>query len=294
MADATASPLVAPERQVPSGVRARRLGSLDPVIMMLVVLAIAIALTWIVPSGSFQRTAGKVVPGTFHVIPKTIAPRFLIQSDRSTDKAAYPVSASALVTAQPAGMKQSAGLIFMILFLGGMFGILRASGALDAAIDRLLERTGGRVWILVPVLMTAISAGSAFLGLISEYLLIIPIMLALASRLGRSPLFELAIVAVAAKIGYLSSVANPVALVIAQPIVGVPVFSGSLLRLLLWIAVLTTGIGAVSCWLDAKGPARRPSRMKPGRSHRANSLCAFARRRSSYSDCRLDAFRLAG
>ena len=63
----------------------------------------------------------------------------------STDKAAYPVSASALVTAQPAGMKQSAGLIFMILFLGGMFGILRASGALDAAIDRLLERTGGRV-----------------------------------------------------------------------------------------------------------------------------------------------------
>ena len=88
----------------------------------------------------------------------------------------------------------------------------------------LVAATGGRVAILVPVLMVAISAGSAFLGLISEYLLIIPIMLALAARLGRSALFGLAVVAVAAKIGYLASVANPVALVIAQPIVGVPVF----------------------------------------------------------------------
>jgi uncharacterized ion transporter superfamily protein YfcC len=190
-------------------------GALDPVLMMLVVLALAIGLTWLVPSGAFVRKDHKVVPGTFHVVPKELSPRYLVESPPSTDQVAYPASILALATAQPAGMKQSAGLIFMIMFLGGMFGILRASGALEAAIDRLVAATGGRVAILVPVLMVAISAGSAFLGLISEYLLIIPIMLALAARLGRSALFGLAIVAVAAKIGYLASVANPVALVIA-------------------------------------------------------------------------------
>jgi uncharacterized ion transporter superfamily protein YfcC len=220
-------------------------GGLDPVLMMLGVLAIAIALTWIVPSGSFDRNGRNVVPGTYHVIPKQLAPEYLLNSPSSSNATAYPASIVSLVTAQPAGMKQSAGLIFMIMFLGGMFGILRASGALDAAIDRLVAKTGGRTHILVPVLMVAISAGSAFLGLISEYLLIIPIMLTLASRLGLSPLFGLAVVTVAAKIGYLASVANPVALVVAQPIVGLPVFSGWLLRLSLWVGLLAIGIAFV-------------------------------------------------
>ena len=222
--------------------KAKGHGALDPVLMMLVVLAIAIGLTWIVPSGAFDRKDRNVIPGTYHVVPKQRAPAYLIEAGTSNDKIAYPASVTALFTAQPAGMKQSAGLIFMIMFLGGMFGILRASGAMDAAIDRLVAKTGGRVSILVPVLMIAISAGSAFLGLISEYLLIIPIMLALASRLGLSALFGLAVVAVSAKIGYLASVANPVALVIAQPIAGVPVFSGWWLRLALWAGMLGIGM----------------------------------------------------
>jgi uncharacterized ion transporter superfamily protein YfcC len=238
-----ADPQTAREAAPAAGARKRGgHGALDPVLMMLVVLALAIGLTWIVPSGAFVRKDHNVVPGTYHVVPKALAPEYLLDSPASSDTAAYPAGITALVTAQPAGMKQSAGLIFMIMFLGGMFGVLRASGALEAAIDRLVAATGGRVAILVPVLMIAISAGSAFLGLISEYLLIIPIMLALADRLGRSALFGLAIVAVAAKIGYLASVANPVALVIAQPIVGVPVFSGWQLRLALWVGLLTLGV----------------------------------------------------
>jgi len=212
---------------------------------MVVVLALAIGLTWIIPSGAFDRHDRRVVPGTYHVVPKHLSPEYLIATEPSTDQQAFPASLLSLATAQPAGMKQSAGLIFMIMFLGGMFGVLRASGAMDAAIDRLVAKTSGRVAILVPVLMLAISAGSAFLGLISEYLLIIPIMLELAAKLGRSALFGLAIVAVAAKIGYLASVANPVALVIAQPIAGVPVFSGWWLRLTVWLLLLGMGIVAV-------------------------------------------------
>ena len=234
-------------------------GALDPVLMMLVVLAIAIGLTWVVPSGAFDREHRNVIPGTYHAVPKQRAPEYLIEPARSTDKTAYPASLTALFTAQPAGMKQSAGLIFMIMFLGGMFGILRASGAMDAAIDRLVAKTGGRVAILVPVLMIAISAGSAFLGLISEYLLIIPIMLTLAERLNLSKLFGLAVVAVAAKIGYLASVANPVALVIAQPIAGVPVFSGWWLRLAIWVVLLAIGVLTVLRLARVEGTGVAPT-----------------------------------
>ncbi len=244
--------------------------ALDPVMMMFAALALAVGLTWLIPSGEYQRQGGSetalVIPGTYQEMAKQISAAALMppkveekgakgegkaaqaQAKPALDaakpeaKAIAPVSPAAIITAIPAGLAKSSGLIFMILLLGGMFGVLRSSGALDAGIERLLALTGGRVGIVTPVVMIAISAGSTFLGLISEYLLIIPIVIALAQRMGRSRLFGFAMVTLAAKVGYLASVTNPVALLIAQPIVGVAVFSGAALRFGIWAVLLAIAI----------------------------------------------------
>jgi uncharacterized ion transporter superfamily protein YfcC len=214
-----------------------------PILMMMLIIAAAALLTWLVPSGLFDRTPnGHVLAGTYHEVPKQLSLDALAWPHTSSRALAWPADLSVLVTSIPAGMTQAAGLIFMIMFLGGMFGILRASGALDAGMERLLAATGGNVYLLAPVLMIALSAGSTFLGLISEYLVIIPMMLVLAEKLSLGPLFAVALVAIPAKIGYLASVTNPLPLVIAQPIVGVPVFSGAGFRLVLWVAFLAMGI----------------------------------------------------
>ncbi len=235
---------------------APRTRSLDPVLMMLAALALVVALTWLVPSGVFERGAkGTVIPGTFHVIDKPYTLGTLL-GEAAPKGTAAPASPAAIVTAIPRGMVRASGLIFMIGFLGGMFGVLRATGALDAGIDRLLGLTGGRIWLTVPVLMVAISAGSSFLGLISEYLLIIPMMQVLSRRLGLGAMFGFAMVAVPAKIGNLAAVANPISLVIAQPLAGVPLFSGMWLRALVWVAYLAIGIAAVLRL--ARGAARVP------------------------------------
>ncbi|MDB5705994.1 MAG: YfcC family protein [Sphingomonas bacterium] len=226
--------------EAPSGEQRHR-GALDPVMMMLAAMMLAIALTWIIPSGRHDRTSDKenapVIAGTYKQLPKPIGLDALVPHAPQPG-VARPVSPVALVTAIPEGLKRSAPLIFMILMLGGMFGILRSSGALDAGIQRLIGISRGDVRILVPVLMLAFSAGSTFLGMISEYLLLIPVMIALADRMGRSRMFGFALVTLAAKIGYLASVTSPVALLIAQPIVGVPVFSGLGFRLAIWLLFL--------------------------------------------------------
>jgi len=218
-----------------------RHGRLDPVLMMLAAMLLAIALTWIIPSGVHRRVSDKenapVVAGTYKQLPKPIGLASLLPH-APVKGMAQPVSPVALATAIPEGLKRSAPLIFMILMLGGMFGILRASGALDAGIQRLIGISRGDIRILVPVLMLGFSAGSTFLSMISEYLLLIPVMIALADRLGRSRMFGFAIVTLAAKIGYLASVTSPVALLIAQPIVGVAPFSGLLFRLFIWVSFL--------------------------------------------------------
>ena len=243
------SELTRPETLAPAPTPApARHRSLNPVLMMLAAMALAVALTWIIPSGRHQRVSEKenapVVAGTYQRLPKPVGVDGLLPREAAPGTA-RPVSPVALTTAIPAGLARSASLIFMILLLGGMFGVLRATGALDAGIQRLIGVSRGRLWLLVPVLMLAISAGSSFLGLISEYLLLIPVFVALADRLGRSRMFGFALITLAAKVGYLASVTNPVALLIAQPIVGVPVFSGLALRLTIWLLFLALAIVTV-------------------------------------------------
>ena len=67
-------------------------------------------------------------------------------------------------------------------------------------------------------------------------------MLVLAEKLKLGPLFAVALVAIPAKLGYLASVTNPLPLVIAQPIVGVPVFSGAGFRMVMWVVFLALGM----------------------------------------------------
>ncbi|SFH72521.1 Uncharacterized membrane protein YfcC, ion transporter superfamily [Collimonas sp. OK307] len=246
---------------------------LHPVAMMLLIMLVAIGLTYILDSGQFQRHARLVIPGTYQLIAKERDLAALLAASPAVSSAerAYPASLFSAMAAIPAGLAKSAPLVFMIMFIGGMFGVLRKSGALDAGIDRLLVRTGGNVYLLTPVLMLAIAAGSTFLGLISEYLVIIPMMLILAQRLGLGPLYATALVAIAAKIGYLASVTNPLALVIAQPIVQVPLLSGAGLRLFVFVLFLAIGIAYLLLYVKRTGytvPAELNQDSRLSLSHR--------------------------
>jgi uncharacterized ion transporter superfamily protein YfcC len=211
-------------------------------VMMLIVIAAAVALTYVIPSGTYDRTPdGLVIPGSFRTVPKDITGG-LRHVGKSTAKMAYPAHPIAIVTSIPAGLARTAPLVFMILFVGAMFGVLQQSGALEAGVERLLTLTRGNVYIVAPTVMILLAAGGTFLGLISEYLVLIPIAVLLAERMGFDALFGTAMVTIAAKIGYLTSVTNPLALAVAQPLVGVPVFSGALFRALTFVIFLPLGI----------------------------------------------------
>ena len=78
-------------------------------VMMLLIITAAVALTYLVPSGSYERTkAGLVVPGTYKEIPKSLGGA-LVTPKKSTDKLAYPASPVAILTSIPAGMSYTTG-----------------------------------------------------------------------------------------------------------------------------------------------------------------------------------------
>ncbi|MFZ8887115.1 MAG: YfcC family protein [Steroidobacteraceae bacterium] len=226
----------------------------SPIIVLLGILLLATALTYLVESGSYQRDGKLVVPGTYQTLEKSRSPLQLLDVGQDAEAGgAQPVGLVDTLLAIPQGLKRMADLIFMVLIIGGMFGVMTHTGAIDAGLERLLSGMRGNVYILVPALMIVYSAGSTFLGLASEYLLIIPLMVAMAHRLGLSNLVGLAIVTVAVKVGYLSSVSNPIPLSIAQPLVGLQIFSGAGFRFLSYLVFLVVGIVFVLLMIRREG-----------------------------------------
>ena len=215
----------------------------NPIVILLGILLLAVVLTFFVESGSFERDGKLVVPNSYSVLEKDASIFKLFSGHvEPTEGIAEPVSLVGALLAIPAGLDRASGLIFMVLAIGGMFGILTKSGAVDAGLERLLYALQGNLYILVPGLMIVFSAGSTFLGLASEYLLIIPIMAAMAERLGMSRLIGFAIVTIAVKVGYLTSVTNPLPLTVAQPLLGLQVFSGADVRFIYYLVFLAVGI----------------------------------------------------
>jgi len=225
----------------------------NPIVVMIGILLLATALTYLVDSGEFRRDGGLVIPGSYQTLEKDRSPASLFAVPDRAAPTVQPVSLIGTALAIPEGLERMAGLIFMVLIIGGLFGIVTQTGAIDAGLEKLLSSMRGNVYLLVPALMLVFGAGSSFLGLASEYLLIIPVMVTMATRLGLSRIIGLAIVTVAVKAGYVSSVTNPIPLSIAQPLVGLPVFSGAGVRLIFFLVFISAGIAFVLYMIRREG-----------------------------------------
>lgn len=220
--------------------------TMSPTIVMVIIVLIAALLTYLVPSGEFKREKveqqdGKkvtlVVPDSYKTTQKEYSFSDVLVGTPSKE-VVKPVSVIQTLHAVPKGIIEQADLIFMVMFIGGMFGVLSKSGAIEAGLERSLSITKGNVYLLVPSLMIIFSLGSTFMGMAKEYLLVIPMVIAMTDRLGLSKVTGLAIVTLAVKVGYLASLTNPYALAVAQPLVGVPVFSGMSMRLVTYVAMM--------------------------------------------------------
>lgn len=225
--------------------------ALHPILIVLAILVAAAILTHVLPAGSFQRSGADVVPGTYHAIPKIDGLQTLVSGRVPTtmDDPARAAGLVAVFASIPAGMTRSADLFFMVLLVGGMFGVLEITGAIDAGVDRLLQLTSGNVYLLTGGLMVLLSCGSTFLGFSSAYLALVPLVLRLGKRLGLPNLFAPAVVALSDFIGYAASVSNPIALGVAQPAAGVELFSGIPARLAVFLPMLILGVAWVMLFL---------------------------------------------
>lgn len=202
--------------------------NINAFVLLFFVIVISAILTYIMPAGEYDRVEkdGRtiVVPDSFHL----------------TDSS--PVGFFDIFTSIHTGMVNGAGIIFFILIIGGAFGILKTTGALDALIITITSKLSNRELLLIPVLMLFFGVGGALMGMAEETIVYIAIITPLAIALGLDAIVGFAIVSVGANIGFMSAVLNPFNIGVAQSIAELPTFSGIGLRLVLFITLYLAGV----------------------------------------------------
>ena len=201
--------------------------------------------SYLIPAGSFERVenaAGRlqVVPGTFHFTPDAPA-----------------LSPLASLTAIPKGLHGAHEIIFFVFIIGGAFAVLKATGAVDAALGAILRRWGDRPFWLVAGGTALFAIGSSTIGFGEEYFPFVPVLITLALALGYDRITAVGIIMVGYGVGYGAALINPFTVLLAQDVAGLQPASGLWYRMVLMVVFLPIGIHHI--WSYAKKVGRDPA-----------------------------------
>ena len=227
-------------------------------IIIFYVIIVAAILTWIIPGGEYDRQT-KVVNG----VERTVIDK---DSFHYVERNAQTWQVfSALFN----GFERQAGIIVLILMIGGGFWIMNASKSIDVGIFSFLKFTKGLEHlkffkvvgvnnVIIVLVMILFSVFGAVFGMSEETIAFIIIVVPLAISMGYDSIVGVCMVYVAAHLGFASAVLNPFTIGIAQGIADLPLFSGLEYRIFCWFVINTIGIAWV-LWY-AKRVKEKPER----------------------------------
>jgi len=205
-------------------------------VLLLGMVFLAFLLTYLLPRGSFERMENE--SGRMQVVPGSYSPA---AEPKDLSPGAVAVDFVGVFEAIPRGFAAAQDIIFFVFLIGGAFGVLRATGAIDALIGVLLPRLGETPWLFIGGAMLIFAAGSSTLGMAEEYLPFVPILLALAIGLGFDAVTAVGVLCVGYGVGYGVATINPFTVLIAQEVAGLQPTSGWWYRLVLSVPFVAVG-----------------------------------------------------
>ena len=150
------------------------------------------------------------------------------------------------------------GIAALILVVGGAFGIIMRTGAIDAAIYAFISKTRGLEKFAIPLLFFAFSLGGATFGMAEEVIPFSMVMVPFVIALGYDSIVAVTVTYVASQVGNATSWMSPFSVAVAQGIAGIPVLSGATFRLIMWVTITALSAGYLMIYAERirKNPLR--------------------------------------
>jgi len=134
---------------------------------------------------------------------------------------AKPQSFFDFVKSPVKGIIEAADIIFLVLIIGGLIGVLNASGAFDAAITKLAVVLKGRESLLIVLVTTLVALGGTTFGFAEETIAFFPILIPVFLAAKYDALVGVACIFLGSAIGSMCSTINPFSTIIASDAAGI-------------------------------------------------------------------------
>lgn len=142
------------------------------------------------------------------------------------------------------------GIVALILVVGGSFGIIMKTGAIDAGIYAFIKKTKGLERLALPMLFVLFSLGGATFGMAEECIPFAMIMVPFVIALGYDSIVAITVTYVASQVGNAASWMSPFSVAVAQGIAGIPVLSGATFRLIMWVVITILSAGYMMVYAE--------------------------------------------
>ena len=198
-----------------------------PVVLLGAAVIVAAILTWVLPSGQYDRkddaATGRrvVVAGTFHAVERA------------------PVGPFATAVAIPRGFIAASDVIFLVLLVGGAWVVVDRLGTLPAVVGWLVDRFAARGLLVIPIVAVFFATMGALENMQEEIIPLVPVLMALGTGIGVDGITVVAMSAGAAMVGSAFGPTNPFQAGIALKLAQLPPLERGGLRL----AMLIVGLG---------------------------------------------------
>lgn len=204
--------------------------SIDSLVLIFSFIVVAQLLSYAIPHGSFERVPVPDDPGRSVVVAGTYAPL------DGGDSVVLPPWHFLMAITE--GLEAAQGIIFLIFLVGGVIGVLRHSGAIDAALHGAVDRLGKTPWLLIGGCLLLFSIGSFTIGMGEEYVPLVPIIVTMSLAMRMDAIVAMGMVWIPYGIGWGCAGINPFGVLIAQNIANVPLTSGWGFRLAIMFVFL--------------------------------------------------------
>ena len=182
-------------------------------VILVVIILIATALTWVIPSGEYAR------------IEDPISGRKIVDATSFTYVDNVRVSPIQLPMLIINAFSANADLITLILLSGAAIHMLTATGALQALVASIVRRFSGKVSVFISLLMLVFALICTTQG-VNTFIAFAPITVMLALSLGLDSIVGVGIILLGGAIGFSTGTLNVSTTLVAQKIAELPNYSG--------------------------------------------------------------------
>ncbi len=183
--------------------------------MLIILFAV---LTWIIPSGQFERQTISTAAGERDV---AVAGTYQEVSKVDEEGGDLRQGIASVLMAPTRGIQAAGDVVAFVLLIGGTFAIVTKTNAINAGMSRVIRRLKNKDILIIPIVMLLLSIGGTTFGMSEEALPFYAIFMPIMMGLGYDSMTAFMICFMGPQVGYCASTVNPFNVLIAQGIAGI-------------------------------------------------------------------------